>query len=486
MDIVNEGLPTFKDIEKIIFSYVCSAAVEMVKNLLEGYDRKLMVERDRKAYRHKGIKTNHIRCVFGDVAYKRTVYEHVNEEGKKEFVYLLDDAMGMEVIGKMSYNSVEAMVKAATEVSFRKAASAVNLTSQINISSQGIWNTVQEFGEKLEAEETDMAKRLEEDKPQTGKEVPVLFEEADGIFLHLQKPYRPKEASGKEIKVSTAYEGIRKGKDGRNEVVGKVMTAGFEEAKEFHRIREAMIQTKYNTDEVKYRFINGDGAAWVKHPYDPDTIYQLDRFHVFKKIIYSIADTAMRKELKALYMDGKTEELLAKIDAYANSVASNEKEDKREEKARALYSYLLNNKAGIKAYFDMKEKLPKPPGGLLYGSMGTQESQNCSVITLRMKHHKGSWSIPGAGRMAKILTRLENKTFYTALERYTSLIDRDIVVFAKDILSAAAIPRVVGKGKKDGNIRKGHWAMADAKMTGSRKSLLRAFGYREFSEIAHI
>ena len=486
MDIVNENLPTFKDIEKTIFSYVCSVAVEMVKNLLESYDRKLMVERDRNVYRHKGFKTNHIRCMFGDVDYKRIVYEHINEEGKKEFVFLLDDAVGMEVIGKMSYNAVEAAIKASTELSFRKAASAVNLTSQINISGQGIWNVVQEFGKKLEDEETDMANRLEEDKPQTGKAVPVLFEEADGIFLHLQKPYRPKGFSGKEIKVSTTYEGIRKGRDGRNEVVGKIMTAGFEKAKDFHRIREAMIQTKYNTDEASYRFINGDGAAWVKHPYDLDTIYQLDRFHVFKKIIYCIADQDMRKELKTLYINGKTEELLEKTDAYANSVASNEKEDKREEKARALYSYLLNNKAGIKAYFDMKEKLPKPPEGLIYGSMGTQESQNCSVITLRMKHHKGSWGIPGANHMAKILTRLENKTFYMDLERYTSRIDRELVVFAKDILSAGAIPKVIAKGKKDGNIHKGHWAMADAKMTGSRKSLLRAFGYREFSEIAYI
>jgi hypothetical protein len=71
-----------------------------------------------------------------------------------------------------------------------------------------------------------------------------------------------------------------------------------------------------------------------------------------------------------LYMAGKTEELLEKTEAYANSVVSNEQEDKREEKARALYSYLYNNKAGIKAYFDMKEKLPKPPEGLIYGLYG--------------------------------------------------------------------------------------------------------------------
>jgi hypothetical protein len=69
---------------------------------------------------------------------------------------------------------------------------------------------------------------------------------------------------------------------------------------------------------------------------------------------------------------------------------------------------------------------------------------------------------------------------------YRSPIDSELIVFAKDILSAGAIPKVVSKGKKDGNIRKGHWAIATVKMTNSRKSLLRAFGYREFSEIAYI
>lgn len=38
------------------------------------------------------------------------------------------------------------------------------------------------------------------------------------------------------------------------------------------------------TDEIKHRFINGDGASWVKRPYDSDTVFQLDKFHVLKKI----------------------------------------------------------------------------------------------------------------------------------------------------------------------------------------------------------
>lgn len=66
---------------------------------------------------------------------------------------------------------------------------------------------MQKFGEKLEEEEAALIRDYEKDAIEGGKEVLVLFEEADGIFLHLQGKDRPKHGSGKEIKVSTCYEG---------------------------------------------------------------------------------------------------------------------------------------------------------------------------------------------------------------------------------------------------------------------------------------
>ena len=68
-------------------------------------------------------------------------------------------------------------------------------------------NVVQKFGEKLEEEESVLIRDYEKDSIESRKEVPVLFEEVDGIFLHLQENDRPKHMSGKEIKVSTFYEG---------------------------------------------------------------------------------------------------------------------------------------------------------------------------------------------------------------------------------------------------------------------------------------
>ena len=67
--IVEKDCLTFKDIEKEIFKYVCQIAVDLTKEFLAEYDRKLMQERDTAKYRHKGYKDDHIRCVYGDVPY---------------------------------------------------------------------------------------------------------------------------------------------------------------------------------------------------------------------------------------------------------------------------------------------------------------------------------------------------------------------------------------------------------------------------------
>lgn len=39
------------------------------------------------------------------------------------------------------------------------------------------------------------------------------------------------------------------------------MSARFEDGKTFQKLREAMIKSKYNTDEVRLRVLNSDGAG---------------------------------------------------------------------------------------------------------------------------------------------------------------------------------------------------------------------------------
>lgn len=95
-----------------------------------------------------------------------------------------------------------------------------------------------------------------------------------------------------EMKVFTMYEGwdAEKEKQNRSTIVGKTMLAGMEKSNEFHEKREACIRKKYNADEIGQRILNGDGGSWIKDTYDSDTIFQLDRYHIYQEILRKIPD----------------------------------------------------------------------------------------------------------------------------------------------------------------------------------------------------
>ena len=108
--IVNEDALTFKDIEETIFTYFCQQAVKTTQEVLKQLDVQLMNGRDKKKYRHKGLKDDHIRCVYGDVPYTRALYEVDDPEAPSRYVFLLNELLKMDNIGKVSMNVVEAII----------------------------------------------------------------------------------------------------------------------------------------------------------------------------------------------------------------------------------------------------------------------------------------------------------------------------------------------------------------------------------------
>ncbi len=106
------------------------------------------------------------------------------------------------------------------------------------------------------------------------------------------------------------------------------------------------------------------------------------------------------KILDAKYPEGDTIRLI--LD---NHSAHTSKTDRRRKKALELYRYLSNNREGLVLWQKRGIEIPAAPEGIVYKGMGVQESQNCTVITLRMKHRRMRWSVDGANNMAKILYR---------------------------------------------------------------------------------
>ncbi len=53
---------------------------------------------------------------------------------------------------------------------------------------------------------------------------------------------------------------------------------------EFNKRKEAVLSSKYNTDEITMRIFNSDGGGWIKklHDYNDEAHFQLDPFHIQK------------------------------------------------------------------------------------------------------------------------------------------------------------------------------------------------------------
>lgn len=475
--IVEEKLISFKELEQKVFKYVCELGCEITRIILECYDKELAGTRDTRQYRDKGGRKTSIKTVYGDVEYQRRVYRTSLEDGEKAYVYLLDEAMQMDKIGLISTNLAEKIAMTVTESPYRVTADVISSTCGQSISAGGVWNVMQRPGEKISEEEEYAVKQMNADQSEGTKEIPVLFEEMDGVWLHMQDRNH-KKMKKQEMKVFTMYEGwdAEKEKQNRSTLVEKTMLAGMEKSSEFHEKREACIRKKYNADEIGQRVLNGDGGGWINEPYDPEVIFQLDRYHVYKEITRKISDKQAQEEIRRLFDEEKPEGMLEYIEVYAASVESPDEKDKRSKNARELYKYLNNNREGLLPYDKQGREIPEPQKGIIYKGMGVQESQNCTVITLRMKNRRMRWSVTGANNLAKALYRKENRELIETIDRYT-----DGLVFTMQMqeivesLSAAKAPKKDGKGNPYVDVVNVHMPLLEAMQTASRKAFKRAF-----------
>ena len=285
-----------------------------------------------------------------------------------------------------------------------------------------------------------------------------------------------KKASKQEMKIFTMYEGWDADSPKRSRLVNKKMLAGMEKSDLFHQKREALIEKVYDAEEIRQRILNGDGGSWIKETYDPDAIFQLDRFHIYKEIKKKIREESARKQIRELLEEKKADKALEYIRIYADSIESDDEKDKGSDKARELYQYLWNNLEGLLPYQERGIELPEAGEGIVYKNMGVQENQNCTAITMRMKHRRMRWSVNGANNMAKALYRKENRELVDTIERYT-----DGLVFIMEMeeavktLSAAKAPKKDGKGNPYVEAITHHVPLLDAMRTASRKAVERAF-----------
>ena len=472
--MIKENGLNFKELEKNIFTWICQIGQEFTKDFLERYDRMLMEERDKKKYRNKGTRKTTIKTIYGEVTYQRAVYEVTGEDGLRHFVYLLDENLDLGNVGLISTNLTELLVKGITELSYRECAKKVSEMTGQTISAMGVWNVIQALGEKVCEDEKVLIEEHKKGKVTGEKEVPVLFEEADGVYLKLQGKDRKKAKQDKaEMKVGIAYDGWRKTGPDRYALENKVVVAGFSKAKEFQEYREAVIAQEFNLDEVGQRILNADGASWIKKVKDKSTCFQLDPFHRNKAVKKKIHEEEAQEAILELLREEKIEEVFRYLEIYRNSLC----DDKEIEDAEELMRYYENNREGLLPYQSQGLELPEPPEGLEYRNMGTMENHVWSVIAKRMKHGHRSWSRRGGNHLAKILAKKCSGKLNEVTERLRRPVfeEEKVEELYGEILMAAKAPKKDGKGYEYPAI--GHVVGLDGKIQGDRKWMLHMAGY---------
>lgn len=147
--IITSNEVKFNELEKKVFKFVCFIGCLIIKKMLETYDKKLMKERDKKKYRHKGLRETSVNTVMGEIKYKRAMYE-ITEEGVKKTVYLMDEKLHIRAEGKVSSNLVEKVVETVPITdSYRKAEEVIETTTNTSLSHEKIRSMIVKIGDKI-------------------------------------------------------------------------------------------------------------------------------------------------------------------------------------------------------------------------------------------------------------------------------------------------------------------------------------------------
>lgn len=422
-NILTKNSVSFKDLEEIAFKIACEFANEILRNILEEYDKKLMDTRDTKVYRHKGKETTTVKAKTGLVEYTRTKYLIKDEEGKNKCVYLTDQLLNIKEIGQVSSGIIDLVVKNIAEVSYRVCAEMINSMTGLSISGVAVWNIVQKLGEEIKEYEKEKVEAHQNDKLEAGeKETPVIYQEADGIMIYTQgedrkkqiKQYKeahpneevPKKVRNIELKLGMTYEGWEEVGKNRYALVGKEYVAGYMSGEEMADITNANLYSKYDMSKVELRVLNSDGGSWIKKLLVAKAIYQADSYHLKEKISTHVKDIEDVEILKNMFYQKEYEKMIDYVEALKYKYDGEVEEI---EKLEELKKYLIKRKDNMKRYKDyegVKEKIKtySKKTGLKYRNMGCQESNNYCKLTRRMKKKRMSWSKNGSENIAKVIT----------------------------------------------------------------------------------
>ena len=416
MNNITENSIKFNDLEEKMWKKKMQEGLKELKEQLRKIDNQLLRDKNNKELKAKDFQKTTIKCKFGDLEFYRRRYK-LTKNGKTKMVYLLDIYLELGYSGQYSQSIVELVLKEATEKSYRKTAETIRETTNASITHTAARRILIDFSKKhIEKIEKEKLKLYEKGYIEGQKELKIIFEESDGIYISKQNRKKNKKSrKGKkiksEIKIGIVHEGFEKRYSNDFRVKNKQMVSTIKSAKYFKRLIDMTIGTTYKENTIEKIIINADGAGWCKDIAEsPKERYQLDMFHIQKRITDAVTDKEYKELMSKIVKTNKPKDIFNIIYNYKVELEYDENKEELK-KVKELEEYLRNNEKGLLRYqYDLGlsqeeiEKLDETE----YRNLGTEESQMYCGCRKRMKKNRTSWSDEGAEAMVKVISYIKS------------------------------------------------------------------------------
>lgn len=377
--------------------------------ILEGIDAVLFEDARRKnEYETKDLRKRRLITDYGNIEYTRRYYRNRHT---KEYIYLVDEKMGIEKNERITKDVESKIIEIAHDVSYAKTGKQV-VGNEI-ISPTTVMHKVRQEELKIEVQSEK-------------KKIKRLYIEADEDHV---------SERGKRIgmpKLVYVHEGnYRKGKRNILKNVHYIGCLGKNSEDLWLEVAE-YIDKKYEMESIEKVYIGGDGAAWIKEGLNwiEKSEFVLDRFHLLKYINQATVDFPQYKS-KLWYNINVYDPI--SVENIFKEIIEKTKEEKRREKVKDSYKYVMKQWKEIEIY--------ETDGKYLKGC--SAEGHISHVYADRMSSRPRTWCDDGIDKMSRLRVFVSNggkiyeelikrKRINTKLKKYDKIIERHIKKYVEE------------------------------------------------------
>jgi hypothetical protein len=346
-----------------------SFILSMMTAYLDSLDQAIV--EDKAGRRKKGIvierrdEERGLYTAFGQLRFMRTYF---HDKRNQNYVYLLDQAVGLESYNRVSGTVAVELVEHAQEASYGE--SSRHVTGEA-ISRQTVMQKLR------------LLKDLKIEPPSDKRNVKILHVDADEDHVPLQN------GRNAIVPLICVYEGVKyNGK--RGQCINPYYISSYGKTTEELWLETVdWIYNSYDVDNIERIYLHGDGALWIKEGLNwlPKAKMVLDKYHLRKSILSATGTQPEARE--AIYSAVLNDDKKA-FNQMGKQLIKNAVSKTETERIKDCLRYLRNNWEAITIYHQ------EACGG------SCTEGHVSHVLSSRLSSRPMGWSRKGLKQMAEL------------------------------------------------------------------------------------